>query len=69
MCLPLRRSLIAQSTSCWSTNFGAEGSGKDKAFLELHLDSMLDPSEHFLGGEVFRAFPPVNAGLQLCRVE
>jgi hypothetical protein len=30
---------------------------------------MFDPSEHFLGGEVVRHFPPSNAGLQLAGVE
>ncbi len=29
---------------------------KGKVFLELHLVSMLDPSEHFLGSKVLRAF-------------
>jgi hypothetical protein len=61
---------MAKSTSYGSTNFGAEGFGrrfrrKGKTLFELHLDSMIDPWEHFLGGEVLRHFPPNNAGLQL----
>ena len=38
---------------------------KGKTLFEIHFDSMLDPSEHFLGGEVLRHFPPRNAGLKL----
>ncbi len=42
---------------------------KGKTLFELHLDSMLDPSEHFLGVEVLRHFPPSNVVLQFARVE
>jgi hypothetical protein len=39
----------------------------DVGLTGLHI---LDPSEHFVGGEVLRSFSPRNAaGLQLCRVE
>ncbi len=38
---------------------------KGKTLFELHLDSMIDPSEHFLGDEVLRHFPPRNADLKL----
>jgi hypothetical protein len=37
-----------------------------KGPLELHFDSMLDPSEHFVGDEVLRSFSSGHTGLDFC---
>ena len=42
---------------------------KGQALFELHLDSMLDVANYFLGGKVERLFPPGQGGLQLGGVE
>jgi hypothetical protein len=54
---------ILDKLGAGNTHFGAKG----KPFRNsTWMDSMLDPSEHFVGGEVLRSFPPNNADLHLC---
>eukprot|EP00001_Collodictyon_triciliatum_P010668 02044_6 len=42
---------------------------KGQTLFELHLDSVLDVTNHFLGGKVERLFPPGQRGLHLGAVK